>query len=69
MIILAIWIIFSFWYSPKNEYIKKHKAKNKNDSDYKDYLKWCLDNGEIPADKISFIKEVEDKENNIKKIL
>ena len=39
MIILAIWIIFSFWYSPKNEYIKKHKAKNKNDSDYKDYLK------------------------------
>lgn len=44
-------------------------AKNKNDYDYKYYLKWCLDNGEIPADKISFIKEVEDKENNIKNII
>jgi len=69
MVILALWIIFSFWYSTKNEYIKRHKAKNKNDSDYKDYLKWCLGNGEIPADKISFIKEVEDKENNINKLI
>lgn len=52
-----------------NPYIQFHNAKIKNDQNYQAYLHWCQRNGEIPMDKKVFLKEVEDKENQIKKLL
>jgi hypothetical protein len=54
---------------PKNRYIEKHKDKNKNDVNYTLYEKWCMKKGEIPMNKESVLKEVEDKEKQIKSML
>lgn len=48
-----------------NPYIQKHNKKLQNDAQYNNYLRWCQKNGEIPMNKEIFIKEVEDKENQI----
>lgn len=69
MLLILIWILFSFAYNSGNRYVSKHKQKNINDKHYSDYLKWCLKNGEIPAKKESVLKDVEEKENNLKSLI
>lgn len=66
---ILIWIAFSFWHSSKNKYISKHKGKFDNDKQYSSYLLWCLEVGEIPMNKIEYIKEIEDKENEYKNLI
>lgn len=68
ILILACWIVFSFWYEKRNAYIEKHKRKIKNDTDYEKYLKWCEKEAKIPMDKQVFIKEVEANEKYINSI-
>lgn len=55
-----------FWGKKKNPYITLHLIKLRNDGMYNDYLKWCYSLGEIPMDKYDFIKEIAEKENEIK---
>lgn len=50
----------------KNPYITRHEKKIAHDTNYAQYEKWCLKKGEIPANKESFIKDVEQKEAFIK---
>lgn len=52
-----------------NPYIKIHRMHLKNDMNYDEYLKWCRKNGEIPMDKKVFIKEIENRNNKIKKLV
>lgn len=54
---------------PTNPYTEFHRLKIKNDNNYKEYLKWCLSVGEIPMDKYDYIKEITDKENELKKMV
>lgn len=51
-----------------NYYIGYHELKLKNDRYYEEYLEWCDKNNEIPMDKHTFIKGVEDKEKEIKNL-
>lgn len=53
----------------KNPYIQIHSKKLENDRNYENYLKWCVQNNEIPMDKQVFLKDVESKENEIKNLL
>lgn len=75
MIALVIMLLaFGCWYNDKqnkkkNPYVEAHKVKLRNDKDYSSYLKWCRQNNELPMDKQVFIKEIERKENNLKKLL
>lgn len=48
--------------TPKNPYIAKHSEKINNDKNYREYLRWCEKNGEIPMRKEVFIREIENKE-------
>lgn len=68
--IFFIWALLAVVFEkPKNRYIEKHKYKNVNDTHYYLYEKWCLKKGEIPMSKESVLKEVEDKEKQIKSML
>jgi len=48
-----------FGRKPKNPYIDSHKQKWKNESDYKEYLKWLSDNGgDVPFPELKLNHEV-----------
>lgn len=75
-------VIYSFWYTSKqkrkellkrslvqeNYYIKLHQAKLRHDKFYNDYLTWCGQHNQIPMNKQSFIKSIEDKEKEIENL-
>lgn len=65
---LAIYGICLRGKDKRNPYIQKHETKLKNDDNYSNYLYWCSVNGEIPMEKEIFLKDVESKENEIKKL-
>ena len=51
------WLIFG---KPENPYIKTHKRKWKNNSDYKEYLRWLhKQGGDVPLNKANFKEDVE----------
>jgi hypothetical protein len=70
VIVLIIIALCAWFFRSKkklaNPYVEFHKLKIKNDNNYDEYLKWCYDNSVIPMDKYDYIKEITDKENQIK---
>lgn len=65
LVMLGYWIYRKFK-RPENPYVALHKLKVKNDRNYARYVQWCYKNGEIAMDKYDYIKEITDKENQIK---
>lgn len=52
----------------ENPYIKFHECKLRNDKLYDEYLRWCVAMCEIPMDKYDYIKEITEKEQEIKNL-
>lgn len=70
MVLALLIVLFIGWGLTKsNPYIERHKLKIDNDKKYSDYLKWCLSLGYIPMDKKDFIKEIEDKEKSLERLV
>lgn len=54
-------------YKP-NSYIMRHKRYIKDDSDYSEYLQWCLKNEEIPMNEVGF-EDIRNKISEIEKAI